>query len=224
MKLFVVATPIGNLGDISERARNILSSTKLVFAEDTRVASKLLSHVGSRATVLSVHQHTTGRAMANALHELEKADDAALVTDAGTPGISDPGNKFIAFLLRAAPDVTITPAPGPSAFVAALSVCGFPTDRFTFMGFPPHKNKRQKFFSDVARTEHAVVFYESVHRIRKALHELSLAIGERKIMIGREITKLHETFYRGTAAQILEQLAHPQIKGEFVIVVGPVKS
>ncbi|OGH63347.1 MAG: 16S rRNA (cytidine(1402)-2'-O)-methyltransferase [Candidatus Magasanikbacteria bacterium RIFCSPHIGHO2_01_FULL_50_8] len=220
MKLYVVATPIGNLEDITPRARGILSCVPLVFAEDTRVTAKLLAHIGATPSVMSLHHHSTSREMDRAAMALQEAGTAALVSDAGTPGISDPGNLFIAELLRRGVELTISPIPGPSSITAALSLCGFPTDRFRALGFAPHKNKRNKFFDEVAATKETVVLLESVHRIKKTLADLARVCGDRPMMVGRELTKIHETVYRGSASEIDEQLLKTETRGEFVIVIS----
>lgn len=219
MKLYIVATPIGNLQDLTARAREVLSGVKLVFAEDTRVAAKLLAHIGATPRVIALHHHTEGAAMAKAIGELETAGEAALVSDAGTPGISDPGNQFIRELLDRAMDVEITPIPGPSSITAALSICGYPTDRFRVLGFPPHKNKRNKYFDEVAATEETVVVLESVHRIKKTLQDLNRVMPDRQMMVARELTKMFETIYRGTASEIDSQISDSETRGEFVIII-----
>ncbi len=227
MKLYIVATPIGNLKDLTERAREILSSVKLVFAEDTRVAAKLLAHIGAHPRVIALHHHTVGGALEKVIAELTSVDEAALVTDAGTPGISDPGNHFIAELIRRANNseghvehTEIIPIPGPSSVTAALSICGYPTDRFRVLGFPPHKNKRNKYFDEVAATEEVTVILESVHRIKKTLADIVRVAPTRHAMVAREMTKLFETIYRGTASEISAQILDAETKGEFVIVLS----
>jgi len=219
MKLFIVATPIGNLQDLTARAREVLLGVKLVFAEDTRVAAKLLAHIGATPRVIALHHHTEGAAMAKAIAELEVAGEAALVSDAGTPGISDPGNQFIREIVDRELDVEITPIPGPSSVTAALSICGFPTDRFRVLGFPPHKNKRNKYFDEVAATEETVVVLESVHRIKKTLQDLHRVMPERRMMVARELTKIYETVYRGTASEIDAKIPDSETRGEFVIII-----
>jgi len=219
MKLFIVATPIGNLQDLTARAREVLLGVKLVFAEDTRVAAKLLAHIGATPRVIALHHHTEGAAMARAIGELETAGEAALVSDAGTPGISDPGNQFIREIIDRKLDVEITPIPGPSSVTAALSICGYPTDRFRVLGFPPHKNKRNKYFDEVAATEETIVVLESVHRIKKTLQDLHRVMPDRQIMVARELTKLFETIYRGTASEIDAQISDSETRGEFVIII-----
>lgn len=219
MKLFIVATPIGNLQDLTARAREVLLGVKLVFAEDTRVAAKLLAHIGATPRVIALHHHTEGAAMAKAIAELETAGEAALVSDAGTPGISDPGNQFIREIIDRNLDVEITPIPGPSSVTAALSICGFPTDRFRVLGFPPHKNKRNKYFDEVAATDETVVVLESVHRIKKTLQDLHRVMPDRQMMVARELTKIYETVYRGTASEIDAKIPDSETRGEFVIII-----
>lgn len=215
-QLFIVATPIGNLGDISARAKDILSSVDLVLCEDTRVTSRLLAALEITPSTMSFHEHTDPLKRKQIVDRLVNGAKIALVTDAGTPAISDPGG----FLVKDAVDVGIevTPIPGPSALIAALSVSGLAIDRFTFLGFPPHKKGRNGFFADIAGFDHAVVLYESTHRIAKTLEALK-ELG-RPLVVCRELTKLHETIYRGTAEEIMKQLEETSSKGEFVIVVG----
>lgn len=213
--LYVIGTPIGNLTDLSDRARETLSRVDLILCEDTRVTGKLLSAISSTAPRESFHQHTTDAKRAQLIARLAQ-QDIALVSDAGTPGISDPGGKLVADAVAAG--ATVTPIPGPNAAVTLLSVSGFPTDTFTFLGFPPHKKGRQAYFDRIANTEHVVVFYESKHRVEKALAQLPQ---DRPIVVGRELTKLHETIYRGTPKDVLEAIRATSAKGEFTIVVSP---
>lgn len=215
-QLFIVATPIGNLGDISARAKEVLGSVDLVLCEDTRVTSRLLAALELSPSTTSFHEHTDPLKRKKIVDLLVEGKKIALVTDAGTPAISDPGG----FLVKDAVDagITVTPIPGPSAFVAALSISGFPIDRFTFMGFPPHKKGRQTFFKEVAEADHVVVFYESTHRIEKALEALKEV--DKPLVVARELTKMHETIYRGRAEEILKALKETSTKGEFVIIVG----
>lgn len=215
-KLYVVATPIGNLEDLSGRARDILSRVDLILCEDTRVTAKLLNAIDSTVPRESFHQHSTDAKRSKIVERLTAGETMALVSDAGTPGISDPGGKLVADAVKAGIDVV--PIPGPSAAIALLSVSGFPTDTFTFLGFPPQKKGRAKFFEGVANISHVVVFYESKHRIEKTLSELPT---DRNLIVGRELTKLHETIYRGTADEVIQQLSTSSSKGEFTIIVGP---
>lgn len=222
MNLYIVATPIGNLSDISARAIETLQSVDLILCEDTRVTSKLLSKLELSKPLESFHQHSDTKKINQLLDRLESGEVMALVTDAGTPGISDPGGKLIELAIeRFGTDIVITPIPGPAAIMAALSIAGFPADEFTFLGFPPHKKGRQKFFDRLAEIKSTIVIYESTHRIEKTLAELGSRISERKLMVGRELTKLHETVYRGTVDEVTDMLKSGSIKGEFVIVMAP---
>jgi 16S rRNA (cytidine1402-2'-O)-methyltransferase len=220
----VVATPIGNLKDISERAKNTLSLVDIVLCEDTRVTQILLNQYKIKAEVMSYHQHSKKSKTQKIIRLFEEGSDIAMVTDAGTPSISDPGGKLIEeLILHFKDDITIVPIPGPSALITALSVSGFPADEFVFLGFPPHKKGRQKFFNKVCDIESTVVFYESTHRIFKTLDELEQRTENRLLVVGRELTKLHETIYRGTVSDVTEELKSTSIKGEFVIVLAPKK-
>lgn len=217
--LYIVATPIGNLSDMSERVIETLKNADVVLCEDTRVTRKLLERVGSKGRAMAYHQHSHDGKMAEIVELLTQGNTMALVSDAGTPGISDPGGKLVEYVAKELPDAIISPIPGPSAVVAALSVSGFRADTYTFLGFPPHKTKRQKFFKELAEYNHTVVFYESCHRIHKALDNLAEVLSpETQVVVCRELTKLHETIYRGT----VEELKGMEIKdkGEFVVVVG----
>ncbi|OGL66452.1 16S rRNA (cytidine(1402)-2'-O)-methyltransferase [Candidatus Uhrbacteria bacterium RIFCSPHIGHO2_01_FULL_63_20] len=220
--LYVVATPIGNLSDLSDRAKRTLSSVDAVLCEDTRVTAKLLAVIGAKRTLVSLHQHSDERKLKEVVARLEAGESLALVTDAGTPGISDPGGILVEAVVAALGDeARIIPIPGPSALVTALSVSGFPSDRFAFLGFPPHKKGRQTYFKELAGIETTVVLYESTHRILKTLRELEQAVSKRPVVVCRELTKLHETVYRGTASEVTKRLESTSIRGEFVIVVAP---
>lgn len=217
--LAVVATPIGNLSDMSERVIDTLKTADVVLCEDTRVTRKLLERVESKALAISYHQHSGEGKMAEIVELLRAGKQLALVSDAGTPGISDPGGKLVEYVAKELPEAIISPIPGPSAVVAALSVSGFRADTYTFLGFPPHKTKRQKFFKELAEYKHTVVFYESCHRIHKALDNLAEVLSpETKVVVCRELTKMHETIYRGTVEELKEMKI--LAKGEFVVVVG----
>ncbi len=216
-KLYIVATPIGNLSDITLRALETLKSVDFILCEDTRVSKKLLDHYEIKKSLISYHQHSDYKKVKEIKDLLDAEKNLALITDAGTPGISDPGNMLIAELLKN--NVTIVPIPGVSAIATALSVCGFPTDKFLFLGFPPHKNKRQKFFKEAVSHEVTTAFYESGHRIMKCLKELKeYADPKRQIMVGRELTKQFETVYRGTIDEIMEQMKEE--RGEFVVIIS----
>jgi len=220
-KLFIVATPIGNLQDMTMRALETLKGVDCILCEDTRVTINLLHHFDITTPTLSYHHHSGMEKMQEIRTMLEDGKNLALVSDAGTPGISDPGNILIEFLTSSdfSEPVEIVPIPGVSALTAALSVSGFPTDKFLFLGFPPHKNKRQQFFKNVGEIEYTVVFFESNHRIKKALASLEEVLDpKKKVLVAREITKKFETLYRGTISEINQMTLSE--KGEFVIVVS----
>ncbi len=213
--LYVVATPIGNLSDVSERVLNTLAEVDLIAAEDTRVTRKLLSAFDIQTPTTSLHQHTSCTKERTLIGEILDGTSVAVVSDAGTPGISDPGSHFVSMAMEQG--IEVVPIPGPSALVTALSACGFPTNRFTFVGFPPSKKGRTKFFDEVASIKHTVVLYESKHRLTKTLEALP---ANRQAMIARELTKKHETIYRGTIKELRAELSEGK-KGEFVIVLAP---
>lgn len=226
MIVSVVATPIGNLQDSSMRAKEVLSQATLILAEDTRTIKKLLPLLGITITgkeYLSSHAQSTPQAVTKAVQACAAHEHIVLVTDAGTPAISDPGSLFINAFRQAYPEARVVPVPGASAVVAALSVSGFPGSRFEFLGFLPHKKGRQTLFTYIANTEHTIILYESPHRIIKTLESLAEAIPQRSIMVGREMTKVFEEYPRGTAAELLAYYtAHPdKVRGEFVIVISP---
>lgn len=217
---YVIATPIGNLEDISLRALRILKEVDFILCEDTRQTQKLLQRYKIKAKTISYHQHSK-LTKVNQIKELVRDNkNLALVSDAGTPGISDPGGKLIAELVKDFADIKIIPVPGACAAITALSVSGFPADKFVFMGFPPHKKGRQKFWKNLATQEYTAVFYESTHRILKSLDELGLEIGAREIVAGRELTKKFETIYRGSAAEVKDRIKNSSIKGEFAVIVS----
>ena len=223
--LYIVATPIGNLKDITFRAVETLQEVDFIFAEDTRITKKLLSRYDIHTPLLSYHQHSKKGKTQKILDLLAQGKNLALVTDAGTPGISDPGNELISFLVGSDPTIRILPIPGASALTALASVAGLPMDKFLFLGYPPHKKGRKKFFQEVAQGRHPVLFYESPHRIMKSLAELSGALdagGKNQntcILVGRELTKQFETIYRGGIENIQKELGKNPAKGEFVVLV-----
>lgn len=224
--LYIVATPIGNLQDITLRALEVLKSVDAIFCEDTRVTAKLLAHFDIKKPLHAYHQHSDERVVAQVADMLGEGNTLALVSDAGTPGINDPGGRLVQQVLALVPTMQIVPIPGANAAVVALSASGFPADRYQYWGFVPHKKGRQTFFTDLAATEDTVVFYESKHRILKAMQQLREALekGEtpnRPLLVARELTKKFETLYRGTAAQIEPQLVGDNGLGEFVVVVAP---
>ncbi len=216
--LYIVGTPIGNLSDISERAIETLKAVDLIACEDTRVTKKLLSNYSIDTPTISYHQHSDDKKLADLIKKLQSGSSIALVTDAGTPGLSDPGGKLVEAAVQS--EIEIVPIPGVSALTTALSISGFPTDKFTFMGFPPNKKGRKTYFDLINKTDQTVALYESKHRIVKTLEQLPQ---DRITMVGRELTKMHEQIYRGTASEITEQLNQTSTKGEFVIVLAPKK-
>ena len=220
--LYIVATPIGNMEDITLRALRVLGEVDILLAEDTRVTGKLLARHGIKAKMKSYHQRSSEKVAEDIISLLEEGKTLALVTDAGTPGVADPGNELIARVVRELPDVRIEPIPGSSSLTAALSVCGFPTNECVFLGFLPHKKGRQTLLNELAEIKRTVVLFESPHRIGKLLSELAERIPERRAALFREITKLHESHYRATVAELKEQYEQKLIpeKGEFVVVVG----
>ena len=219
--LYIVATPIGNLEDFSPRAQRILQSAGLIACEDTRTSKPLLQHFGISTPTVSYHQHSGAQSIARIVKALTTGTDVAVITDAGTPGISDPGNLLVQLVAREVPDVVICPIPGPSALIAALSISGLPTDRFSFFGFLPHKKGRQTMLADMLDSKVTSVCYESTHRITKLLEAIVASDPERQLVVCRELTKKFETMYRGNATAILEQLTSSSSRGEFVVVVSP---
>ena len=222
--LYIVATPIGNLHDITIRALDILKNVDLILCEDTRVTKKLLDHYEIKTPTLSYHQHSKLRKIEYILDLLQHNKNLALVSDAGTPGISDPGNKLIKRIIELLSNqVKIVPIPGPSAVTCAASISGFSMDKFIFMGFPPTKKKRKKFFEEIINSKYPVIFYESPYRILKSLNELkniSLALGiELQVVVCRELTKKFETIYHGTIEAVIKRIEKDEIRGEFVVAI-----
>jgi len=219
---YIVATPIGNLEDISARALSVLAEADLILCEDTRVTRKLLDRYNIKTPTQSYHQHSKLSKINQIKDYVRQGKEIALVSDAGTPGISDPGGKLVQELALEFNDLKVVPIPGPSAVIAALSVSGFPADKFVFFGFPPHKKGRQKFWQEIAAQKNTVVLYESTHRILKSLEEMRQAIGDRPIIVARELTKKFETIYRGTPREVISQIAEGSSKGEFVVVISAI--
>src|SRR3989344_9162961 len=191
-KLSIVATPIWNLGDITFRALWTLKEANVIYAEDTRVTSKILAHYGLRTPVFRLDAATEGKKGGEIAARLEAGEKIALVSDAGTPGISDPGARLVAYIRNTLPDAKIEAIPGPSALTAALSIAGISADRFLFLGFLPHKKGRQTAVKKIAASEVPVILYESPHRILKFLGELANAAPKARVPIARELTKIHE--------------------------------
>ncbi len=218
--LYVVGTPIGNLSDISQRALETLKLVDYILCEDTRVSQKMLTRFGIKKPMISYHQHSKLDKIDYILSLLRDGKNLALISDAGTPGISDPGNQLVSAVVKEFGDsVKIEPIPGPSALIAIASVCGFGMDRFIFLGFPPIKKKRKQFFEEVLNLKYPVIFYESPYRIRKTLKELGSLVGNREIVVCRELTKKFETIYRGKIEEVIREIEKDKIKGEFVVIV-----
>lgn len=219
--LFIVGSPIGNLGDITVRAKEILSTVDMVLCEDTRVTRNLMKHIGSTVPLLSLHQHTTPAQLDRILQQIADGKTAAYVSDAGTPGISDPGGKMVEVAYEKG--ITVIGIPGPSAVITALSISGFPSDKFLFLGFLPHKKGRETLFKRIAETEETVVLYESPHRLIRALESLQEIIGNRQVAVCRELTKIYESVVRGSVDEVIKHFTDQpdQVRGEVVIIVGP---
>lgn len=213
--LYVVATPIGNLEDISQRAIRILKEVKLIAAEDTRKTRQLLTAYDIKTPTTSYHEHNKLTKLDYILSRLEQ-DDVALVSDAGMPGISDPGYELISAL--SARNISIVPVPGPSALISALVVSGLPTDRFLFLGFLPHKSgERRKLLQNYSTEKATLVFFESPHRIPESLQDMLEVLDNRRLAVCRELTKFHEEVFRGDIRQAIEHFREP--RGEFTLVV-----
>jgi len=218
--LWIVSTPIGNLGDITLRALETLRQADAVYAEDTRVSGKLLSHFEIKTPIRRLDAHTEMQSAEKVIERLAAGERVAYISDAGTPGISDPGVR-LATRVRAA-GFRVETIPGPSALTAALSIAGVPADEFLFLGFLPHKKGRQTAIKEIAASERTVVLYESTHRIMKLLTELSSAVSEKKITVARELTKIHEEVVSGTPSEVIQHFTSTPEKqrGEFVVIVS----
>lgn len=220
--LYVVATPLGNLDDLSQRVCDTLARVRLIGAEDTRRTGRLLSHLGIEVPMVSYHEHSEASRLDKLLETLDSGEDVALVSDAGTPLVSDPGYELVREAL--ARGLAVVPIPGPSAVTAALSVAGLPTDRFLFAGFPPAKAAaRRAFLGELGGQTCTLVLFESCHRIVDCIADLAGQFGkERRAFLGREMTKLHEEYLAGTLEELGERLRSGQIpaRGEFVVVVA----
>jgi 16S rRNA (cytidine1402-2'-O)-methyltransferase len=221
--LYVVGTPIGNLGDVTLRALEVLKSVDLVFAEDTRVTKRLFERYDITTPLRAYHARSGTQVTDSIISELEAGKQVALVTDAGTPGISDPGSELVAKVRAALPELKIVAIPGPSALTSALSIAGLPSATFVFLGFLPHKKGRQTLLKEIATTDRTVVLYESPHRILKLLEELNVHMPDRTVAILREITKQFESSYEGTPYELLQHFSShtKEVKGEFVVVIAP---
>lgn len=218
--LYIVGTPIGNLEDITFRAVRILQSVDLIAAEDTRHTGKLLQHFQATAPQISYHDHNRNSRIPELLEQLNQGKTIALVTDAGIPGISDPGYELVKACVEAG--ITVVPIPGPSAAITALSAAGLPSDRFVFEGFLPAKGKERKERLEILQSQqYTMIFYEAPHRVRQTLQDLVEVLGkERRIVMARELTKLHEEFWRGDLAGAIAHYTNKEPQGEYTLVVA----
>ena len=218
-KLYLVPTPIGNLEDITLRAINMLKSVDVILAEDTRTSGHLLKHLGISKPLQSYHIHNEHQTVQRIIQRILKGENMALISDAGTPAVSDPGCLLVRECLKNGIDIECLP--GPTAFVPALVNSGLPTDRFTFEGFLPHKKGRQTRLTELKEEERTMIFYESPHRLLKSLQQFVEYFGaDRQASVSRELTKLYEETIRGTLTEIIAYFAEKTIKGEIVIVVA----
>lgn len=219
--LYLVGTPIGNLEDITVRALRVLKEVDVIACEDTRQTQKLLAHYGIRTRLLSCHEHNEVARSAELVKRMQQGESVALVSDAGMPGISDPGYRLVASAIEN--KLSVVPIPGPSAFLAALVASGFPTDSFSFHGFlPPKSAERQATLEQVRSWPGIAIFYEAPHRIIGTLEDVVAVLGgSRKIVLARELTKLHEEVVRGTAAEVADNVKKREVvKGEITLLIG----
>src|ERR1700682_1195206 len=218
--LYLVATPIGNLEDITLRAIRILKEADVIACEDTRHTQKLLNHYGIKKEMVSYHEHNELTRSPELVIELEQGAKIALVSDAGTPGISDPGYRLVILCLRH--HISVVPIPGPSALVAALAASGLPADEFLFVGFlPPRSGARRKALDALKAESRTLIFYEAPHRVVETLADASEILGARPAVIAREVTKIHEEFLRGPLPELLESARQRAPRGEITLLIGP---
>jgi 16S rRNA (cytidine1402-2'-O)-methyltransferase len=219
MKLYIVPTPIGNLEDITLRAINVLKSVDVVLAEDTRTSGVLLKHLGINKPMHSYHIHNEHHTAARIAERILKGETMALVSDAGTPAVSDPGFLLVRECIKEG--IVVECLPGPTAFVPALVNSGLPSDRFTFEGFLPHKKGRQTRLQNLVQEERTMIFYESPHRLLKALQQFSEYFGaDRQVCVSRELSKIYEENVRGTIEEVIAVFSQKTVKGEIVITVA----
>ena len=217
-RLYIIATPIGNLKDFTFRAIDILQEVDYIFAEDTRTSIKLMKHYNITTSLDSYHEHNKTQKIPKIIKLLNEGKNIGLISDAGTPTISDPGYKLIRACI--AEEIDIIPIPGASAVTAALSASGLPSDSFFFFGFLPQKKGRKKKISFLKSLENTIIIFESPHRLLKTLRELHNELGERPIIVARELTKLYEEIIRGNFNSVIEFFESKKVKGEIVIIIG----
>jgi 16S rRNA (cytidine1402-2'-O)-methyltransferase len=216
--LYIVATPIGNLEDITLRAIRILKDTDVIAAEDTRHTQTLLRHFAINTPLTSYHEHNERAKTVQLVARLERGESIALVSDAGTPGISDPGYRLVVEATRVG--IRVVPIPGPSALIAALSASGLPTDGFNFRGFlPARKRERRSKLQELRVDRYSIVVYETPHRLKESLDDIREILGERRIVLAREVTKIHEEFLRGRISEVIAEIAHREIRGEVTLII-----
>lgn len=215
--LYIVSTPIGNLRDITLRALDVLKSVDLIASEDTRRTRILLQHYDINRPLLSYYTYNKQQRTASIVHALKEGKSVALVSEAGTPCVSDPGYFLIHAVIEEG--LQVMPIPGPSALLAAIAVAGLPVDRFIFEGFLPAKKGRQKRLRELAQEKRSIILFEGPHRIIRLLKEILEAMENRRVMIGREMTKMYEEFFRGTVSDALTYFSAAKVRGEFVIIV-----
>lgn len=221
--LYIIATPIGNLEDITFRAVRTLKEVDLIAAEDTRHSRKLLSHFGIATQLTAYHDHNERLKSDFLLSQLREGKSLALITDAGTPCIADPGYRIVQAAVAAG--IRVIPIPGPSAVMAALSAAGLPTDRFAFEGFlPPRQGKRRAYLAELAAEERVLLFYEAPHRLAATLADMLAVLGNRQAVVARELTKIHEEFRHGTISELIDWCAAQEPRGEVVILVTPAEA
>jgi len=217
-QLFVVGTPIGNLEDVTLRAISTLQSVDIILAEDTRNSKKLLDAHKIETKMISYHEHSNDKEIKKIIDLLLEGKDLALISDAGTPTISDPGYGLIRDCIKH--DIVIVPIPGVSAITAAMSVSGLPSDSFTFVGFLPQKKGRLKKIQDLIHVNNTIILFESPYRLEKTLKQLLENLGDRPVVVGRELTKLYEEIIRGNLSGVIEYFSNSKVKGEIVIMIG----
>jgi len=218
--LYLVATPIGNLEDITLRALRVLKEADVIACEDTRQTAKLLGHYGVAKRLVSYHEHNEIVRAPEIVLELEEGARVALVSDAGTPALSDPGHHLVTLAVRHG--IAVVPVPGPSAFTAALAASALPIDKFHFIGFlPPRRTQRRKALTELAPETATLVFYEAPHRLAESLADMAAVLGDRHAVLAREVTKMHEEFHRGTLHELSALARKRELKGEMTVLVGP---
>jgi 16S rRNA (cytidine1402-2'-O)-methyltransferase len=222
--LYVVATPIGNLEDITYRAVRLLKEADLIACEDTRHTAKLLQHYGIDKPTISYHEHNEASRAEELVAKLEQGFSVAQVSDAGMPGISDPGYRVIKLAIERG--VQVVPMPGPSALIAGLAASGLPTDSFQFLGFVPSKSgQRRTMLETLRQSQHTTIFYEAPHRIAATMEDIVEILGpEQPVVLARELTKIHEEFIRGTAAEVLARMQAQELRGEITLLIGKSES